>query len=326
MAALVAALAVPARADERAAVIAPLSGPFAAYGQQIGTQARALLGANVPVLDDGCNAEIAAGAARTAARGQARIVIGMPCVDAFDAAMPVLAQSSIAVLAVGIEAPDITRAPPGAADWPVFRVGPPATQEARVLADHLGRAWRDAAFAVIDDGTLYGRQLAETVRQMLAERALEPVFSDSYRPLVETQAALVRRLQRAGATHALIGGDARDAAVIAADAARLGYDLTLAGGGFLLAPDDDGRLPDGTLIAAVPQDTDLPQMAAQIASQALMDEARGPIETLRQDSFATQFGPLSFGADGEPDIAFYRIHVIAEGVPVPLPDEGVLSP
>lgn len=323
--ALIAALALPwghsaAWAEERAAVLTPLSGPVAVYGQAIAANARAVLGSDIAVIDDGCQADTAASAARIIAGGDTSMVIGMPCVDAFDAAMPIFAEANVAVLAVGIQAPDITTPPRGAQSWPVFRVGPPATQEADVLAAHLAEQWRETAFAIIDDGTLYGRQLAETVRLQLEERALEPVFTDTYRPLVETQAALVRRLRRAGATHALIGGDARDAAVIAADAERLDYDLALAGGAFLLAPPDDGTLPDGTLIAAIPPDLDLPMIAAQIARQALNGD---PVEELRTGMFDTDIGTLSFGGTGEVQTPFYRMHTVREGTAVPLPQTEV---
>ena len=143
----------------------------------------------------------------------------------------------------------------------MFRSGPAAHTEFAVLAGHLARAWREASFAIIDDGTLYGRQLAENVRLLLADAALEPVFVDTYRPLLESQAALVRRLQRSGASHVLIGGEARDAAIIAADAARIGYRLAIAGGSILVAPPADGRLPDGTITVAVPADIDPARIA-----------------------------------------------------------------
>ncbi len=313
-------LASEASADERVAVLAPLSGPTALYGQAISSAARTVLGRDIAVLDDGCEPATAASAARIIAGGGTALVIGLPCVDAFDAAMPIFAEAGIAVLAVGVEAPDITMPPRGTTQWPVFRIGPPATREADVLAGHLGERWRDVAFAIIDDGTLYGRQLSQTVRQLLAERALEPVFVDTYRPLVETQAALVRRLRRADATHALIGGDARDAAVIAADAARLDYDLALAGGAFLLAPPEEGALPDGTLIAAIAPGTNLPLVAAQIADQALGADAPSPLAALRNGAFETDAGTITFDASGEPQTPFYRMHTIRDGAIVPLPD------
>lgn len=319
---LVVLATLPARAAAGAALIAPMSGTFEALGRDMRDSAKAVLGDDLPVIDDRCEPEPAAAAARDTIVAGDRIVIGLPCIDAFDAAMPLLAEAAIPVLAVGVRAPDITTAPRDHdRPWPVFRVGPRTGDEVEALAAHVAANWREENFAVIDDGTLYGRELSQNIRLMLADRALEPVFVDTYRPLLENQTALVRRLQRSGATHVIIGGDARDAAVIAADAERIGYDLTLAGGSILIAPPDDGRLPDGTVIAAVPYDLDLTTMAARIAQQALASDLQ-VAEALRVLTFATAAGPLSFDATGEPDLDFVRIHTVRDGRPQPVSQNG----
>jgi len=308
---------LPARAADGVAVVAPLSGSYAAVGRTLDESVRAVLGDDVPVLDDGCDAQTAENAARDVIEAGDALVIGLPCVDAFDAAMPALAEAGVPVIAVGIRAEDITVAPRGTAQWPVFRAGPAASAEFEVLARHLARAWREASFAIIDDGTLYGRRLAENVRLLLADSALEPVFVDTYRPLLESQAALVRRLQQSGASHVLIGGDVRDAAVIAADAARIGYPLAMAGGGILIAPPADGRLPDGTITVAIPTDVDPAQIAAQIAKAALAADM--PVtDALRTLTFDTEIGRIAFGDDGEPDARFFRVHTFRNGRTEPL--------
>lgn len=307
----------PARAADGVAVVAPLSGSYAAVGRALDVSVRAVLGDDVPAMDDGCDAQMAESAARDVIEAGDTLVIGLPCIDAFDAAMPSLAEAGVPVIAVGIRAEDITIAPRGTPQWPVFRAGPAASAEFVVLAGHLARAWREASFAIIDDGTLYGRRLAESIRLLLADAALEPVFVDTYRPLLESQAALVRRLQRSGASHVLIGGDVRDAAVIAADAARIGYSLDMAGGGILIAPPADGRLPDGTITVAVPTDVDPARIAAQIARAAIAADM--PLtDALRTLTFDTDIGPVAFGDDGEPDARFFRIHTFRNGRPEPL--------
>lgn len=295
-----------------------MSGPFASTGRSLAGAVRTVLHADTPAIDDGCETEAAAAAARTAIEAGSRLVIGLPCIDAFDGAAPALAQADIAMLAVGLQAKDITQPPRGITQWPVFRVGAPAHQEHEALAEHIATHWRNFNFAIIDDGTLYGRRLSETVRLLLGDAAIEPVFVDTYRPLLENQVALVRRLQRAGATHVLIGGDARDAAVIAKAAILIGYRLELAGGSALVASPEDGRLPDGTLVATIPASIALGRMAAQIAQTALNDPAVAPSVALRSTRFETDWGPISFANDGEPDFSFFRMHTIRNGRPEPL--------
>ena len=81
------------------------------------------------------------------------------------------------------------------------------------MGDILVREWRNDLFAIIDDGTIYGRELAETLRAAAELAALKPVFVDTFRPQLENQIALAGRLNRAGATHVFAGGDAEDVAM-----------------------------------------------------------------------------------------------------------------
>lgn len=323
----------PVAHADGAVVVAPFDGPFALIGQSIARAANAQMGPDVPQIDDACQTEAAARAARDVLEAGDRLVIGLPCIDAFDGASPLLAENGVPILAVGLQAPDITTAPRDASadqgadtdqkDWPVFRIGPVQGEEWAVLARYIAANWRDESFAIIDDGTLYGRQLAKNVRLILSDSALEPVFVDTFRPLLDSQAALVRRLQRSGASHVIIGGEARDAAIIGADAQSVDYDLTIAGGSVLRAPPSDGRLPDGTVMAAIAMTTDLPLVAAQVARQALAeaDEANTDVAAaLLNGTFDTQAGSLTFGADGEPDREFFVIHQKRDGRFVPLAD------
>src|SRR5690606_40871144 len=98
------------------------------------------------------------------------------------------------------------------------------------VANLLIDKWRSNHFAIIDDGTIYGRELAENLRAEAELAGLEPVLVDTFRPQLENQIGLVGRLRRSGATHVFVGGDRFDIAVIARDARNLGYDVTFAGG------------------------------------------------------------------------------------------------
>ena len=305
-------------AQNGAVVLAPLSGGPALVGQSIAKAARSVFLDELPVLDDGCDAETAAQAAHDVVEAGDRLVIGLPCIDAFDAVAPILSAANIPILAVGIQAADVTRPPHSETDWPVFRIGPPQHEEWAVLARYIAANWRDESFAIIDDGTLYGRQLAENLRLLLAESALEPVFTDTYRPLLEDQMPLVRRLQRSGATHVILGGEARDAAVIGRNAEEIGYSLSIAGGGILRAPPVDGRLPDGTIMSAIPVETDFGMLAAQVAQQALSLQSNDLAADLRNNIYQTGLGPISFGEDGEPDREFFIVHELRGGQAIPL--------
>ena len=308
--------AVPPASAGELAVIGPLTGRDAWLGRSMSETLTPVLGAVPGVIDDGCSMQGGAAAARRAASDGARIVVGLPCIDALDGAAPILSAAGIPVLVPGIRAADITRPPRGTDEWTVFRTGPRLENEAAVLGAYLAQAWRDVPVAIIDDGTLYGRLIAEGVRAELEARALSPVFTDTFRPLLDNQVALVRRIVRSGATHVVVGGEARDAAVIARSADIARVRLTLAGGSYLIAPSDDGRLPDGTIAVDVPAQTDLVAVAALIAREAL--ESGDPLAALRTQSFDTPAGPVRFDASGEPDRSFLSILIFSGGVPLPV--------
>lgn len=327
-------------------IAGPSSGYFAVLGEQIEAGVNAALAKRDDIeslaSDDGCKAEGGERSAHELAAAGVAVVIGYPCIEAFDAAMPILAEAGIAVMAVGIQAEGITddRARD---DARVLRFGPKSSDEAEALAAYLKERWRAVNFAIVDDGTLYGRQFAEAVRFLLEEDNLKPVFTDNYRPQLENQMGLVRRLQRSGATHVLIGGDAYDAAVIATNAATIDVPLTLAGGSALVAAPEHGRLADGTIIAAQPdyasrepaaelrrrmEGSGIPLIGYVAPAYAATEVALfgldiGAFEnpasfgTMLSRTFRTALGPLSFDANGDPERNLFEIFVVEDGRLVP---------
>lgn len=327
---------------------APMSEYFAVLGEEIEAGGRAAIengSATLTMFDDACEAEGGAKTADAMIAAGIDIAIGYPCIEAFDAAMPKLAEANIPLILLGVQSEAIA-ADRSKGNWPVLRLAPKASDEAEALATYIKRVWRDAHFAIIDDGTLYGRQLAEAVRFRLEEDNLRPVFTDTYRPQLENQIALVRRLQKAGATHVFMGGDAYDAAVIGADAATIGMDLTLAGGSAFVAPPTDGGLADGTVFAALPEwpaaDRILSDPVSGRKVEAIGDgylvPSRAAVEIALQGvagggsgvffgdflgrTFETSLGPVSFDGNGDLSRNLFEIFVIRNGEPVPATASG----
>jgi branched-chain amino acid transport system substrate-binding protein len=350
---LLTAMALPALAQDKpvVGVSAPLTGYFEILGEQVEAGARTALGdssaAELVVVDDECSTEGGAGSADQLIAANAALVIGFPCIEAFDAAMPKLAEAGIPVILLGVRAEGLSEQRSDK-NWPLVRLAPRNQDEAEALAAYLRSAWRTVNFALIDDGTLYGRQLVETVRFLLEEFNLRPVFTDTYRPQLENQVALVRRLQKAGATHVVIGGDAYDAAVIGKDAATIGVRLTLAGGSAFIAPPSDGTLPEGTILAALPDwiereparelAENLPETTivdegyfvpahaamqiALIGIEELDDAGRIPLGALVGRTFDTALGPVRFADDGNLTRNLFEVFVVEDGQPIPVSGAG----
>lgn len=318
---------------QEVAVVAPLEGNSAIVGKQM-SHGSAAYSTEIEVLNDNCNALSGQMAAEAALAGGAEIIIGLPCVEALDAAALVVQahESEAIIIALGVEVPDITNREKRS-DWPVFRLAANGTQEAKTIAQYIGQNWRSFEFAMIDDGTLYGRQFVEDVRFLLEQDNLKPVFIDNYRPLLENQSGMLRRLQRSGATHVLIGGDAYDASIMGRGAEALGIRLNFAGGSAFLAPPADGRLPDGTVFTArdaistsvggveLSDYAATTYVALQIADQARKYAADKGVSlnlAMRVLRFETVLGPISFGNDGENTWQWYTMYEVENGSARPL--------
>ena len=326
----VAGIASAGAQEARIGVAAPLSGASELLGRQVRDGARLATehasgqSIKLQVEDDACTAEGGARAARAFAAAKVRIVVGFLCTESIEAAMPILKDAGIPVIAAGVRTDSLTdkRAKTG---WPVFRLSPRADAERDAAAKLLIPLWRDALFAIVDDGTIYARDLAEGFRAAAEQAGLKPVFTDTFRPQMDNQVGLVGRLRKAGATHVLAAGDREDIAIMARDAEKLGAKIVFAGGEALRAATGEVPLTAGTLMVGLPEWAEvadpkivtafavqgipaegytLPAYAAtEIAIDAIAadDEAASLTEVLSGREFRTAIGPIRF--DGKGDLA-----------------------
>lgn len=307
-------------------IAAPLTGASATLGAQIeaGAGAAALrAGVEIAVADDACTAEGGRAAAEQLVAAEVTIVVGFLCTEAIEAALPLFKEAGIPVVTPGVRTDSLTdrRHKTG---WPVYRLGPRADGERQAVAAILTRLWRDRLFAIVDDGTIYGRELAESFRLAAEQAGLKPVFVDTYRPQLDNQIGLVGRLRKAGATHVFVGGDFEDIAIIARDAGTLDAGLVVAGGETLRAAPGDVPLSGGVLMVGLPEWADvadpaivsalkaggaepdgyvLPAHAAAeiaIAAAAAVTAAGQTVaDALASTAFATAIGPVKFDDKGD---------------------------
>lgn len=309
----------------RIGVAAPSSGPYAALGAQILAGARSVAGnAEIVSADTQCSAEGGMQAAEQFVRDRAAIAVGFLCTAALHAALPILKGANIPALDVGVRADRILtrRERDGTLVW---RIAPASSAEAEAIARFVRTRWSGAAFAIVEDGSSYGRDLADTVRARLEEDGLRPSFVDNYRPAEEKQFALARRIGQSGVTRVLVFGTRGDIAVIARDAAASDLGLTIAGGESLL-DESTGQVPLAPGIIAVasgfdvdwtPSETAPPLegygTAAAVATEVAVEALRrsrssgGSIaDILNTDSFDTSRGALRFDGTGQADLATFR--------------------
>jgi branched-chain amino acid transport system substrate-binding protein len=312
-------------AAERIGLAAPLEGPLALLGQQMrdGAEIAARLGGQQLIVEnDACDVAGGERAARAFIDAEVSIAVGFLCSEALEAALPLLRDAGIPVVTSGVRNNGITdrRTREG---WLVWRAASRADAELAAVADIFVARWRDELFAIVDDGTIYGRELAESLRLAVELAGLKPVFLDTFRPQSDNQVGLVARLRRAGATHVFVGGDRDDVAIIARDAAGLDYEPTIAGGDALRAAGDIPLAP-GTLMIGMPEWAEMldeeaverfteagvvPEgyvvpsyVSVEIAAQAMATadaENRPTADVISAGSFETLIGTLSFDDKGD---------------------------
>lgn len=331
-------VAADAHADElRIGVAAPLTGPSARLGAQLRAGAEAAAASTDPspsldVADDQCSAEGGARAAEHFVAGKVTIVVGFLCTESIEAAMPILKQAGIPVITVGVRTNSLTDRK-FKTGWPVFRLAPRADAEGIAVASILVELWRSEFFAIIDDGTIYARELAETMRAESERAGLKAVYVDTFRPQLDNQIGLAGRLRKAGATHVFVGGDLDDIAILGRDAAGLGYDLTIAAGEGLRAAASETPLPTGTLMIGLPEWSDtappaavaairarsaepegyaLPAYAAIEIATAADSDARSAagaiVDSLAKGDFTTAIGDIKFDGKGDLSQTPYRLY------------------
>jgi len=317
----------------RLGVAAPLSGPSAVLGAQVraGAQAAADDGSvTLEIADDACTADGGAKAARQFAEAKVQAVVGFLCGEAIEAAMPILKDAGIPVIAVGVRTDSLTdsREKTG---WPVFRLAPRADSEHEAAGRLLTKLWREKLFAIVDDGTIYGRELAESFRTAAQQDGLKPVFNDTFRPQLDNQVALIGRLRKAEATHVFVGGDRDDIAIMARDARKMGLNMTFAGGETLRAAPGPVPLAAGTLMIALPEWQDIanPASVEKFKANGVIPEgyvlpAYAAVEVVRaaaadagtsgdlkkaltEHDFQTAIGPVRFDAKGDLSENPYRV-------------------
>lgn len=173
---LLAGSAMAGAEDMRVGLAAPLSGTFAPLGNQLAEGARVAATASTAELvisDDRCDAEGGRQAAERFLQQDVRIATGFLCPEALEAALPILASHNIPVVASGVSEPTLTERR-ASTPMAVFRLATGLDKETQATGSFLGSLWRAQPFAIIDDGTIGGRERAARVLTNLRSSNCNP--------------------------------------------------------------------------------------------------------------------------------------------------------
>ncbi|MEP0323232.1 branched-chain amino acid ABC transporter substrate-binding protein [Bauldia litoralis] len=272
-----AAFASAAHADVTVAVVGPMTGPYAAYGEQMKTgadqwaadinKAGGLLGQKVVVdaRDDGCDPEKAVTVAGELATEKVAIVIGHFCSGASIPASRVYATENIVQISPASTNPKFTDERPGVG---VMRVAGRDDQQGQIAGEFLAWRFRDQNVAVIDDGSAYGKGLADETRRFMNEAGKTEVLSATFENGQTDFSELVSKLKTANADAVYVGGYFPEAALIVKAMREQGMKTVLVSGDTFAADaywDAAGDAAEGTLFTFSPDPRRGPDASSVVA-------------------------------------------------------------
>lgn len=273
-------------ADLRIAVVAPLSGPYQALGQEIKAGAgRAVADINaaggikgqmlkLDLLDDGCRPDLARQVAAKAVRDA--IVIGHVCAGAATAAASVYAGKGVLAISPAVTDDDFTDNRPGPT---IFRLAARDDAQGDAVAAFLAANARTKRIAILSDDSPYGKQLADAVKKGLDARGVKIARSDSFEPGAKDYTGLADVMIGDGIGALFVAGYDGDVALIASALSARKAPITLMGGDALATSEygaEAGAAAQGTLLTFF-TDWRAHQAAAGIAAAFRADgvEPRG---------------------------------------------------
>jgi len=263
-------------------VSVPLSGNAAALGRQYAAGARLALGLlpnakNIEIIisDDGCDKELAELAVDDIRGAGAELIAGFLCNEPVYTAADMLRGADIPILISAARSVRILK-DRKRESWNVWQMAPRDTDVSRAAFAILSKRWKSTPYAIVDDGTIFGRTMADEFRALMEEAGNKPLFVDNFRPAQSTQAGLIRRLARAGVEAVFLAASAEDVALIGRNMIEFGPNIEIATGEAVsLLPyiEDNEGIPVG-LLAIMPAP---PEELLQV-QQLMVELAKAELE------------------------------------------------
>ena len=326
-----------ARADVTIALIAPLSGSSAVFGEQLSHGAMqavndinahgGVLGQKVIIkeFDDACDPKQAVTVANQIASENIKFVVGHFCSGAGLAAEKIFIENEILIVSPAVGHPKFTED----ADTFVFRVGLRNDLQGQLIADYILKHFPNQNVAILNDKSAYGLMVASAVKQKLNESGKQEILFDSFSAGQKDYGTLVTSLKQQKTDVLVIGGYHAETGLITRQMHEQGLAATIMGGTALMTNElwaITGKLGEGTLMTFGPDPrtrveaksavtslrksgyepegyTIYAYAAAQIIAQGIAAahdlNPRDVAGTLRKGTYPTVIGDLRFDVKGD---------------------------
>jgi branched-chain amino acid transport system substrate-binding protein len=277
LAILLTGAAMPAQAQLHIAVAGPITGEYAAFGQQmkVGAEqavadlnkAGGVLGQKLvlDVGDDACAPKQAVSVANQLASKKVKLVAGHFCSGSSIPASKVYSEEGILQISPASTNPKYT----DEGSWNTFRVCGRDDEQGKVAGDYLAAHFKNEKIAILNDNSAYGKGLADETAKALHAKGGKEVLATAYTPGEKDYSSLVSRLKQAGVTVIYVGGYHTEAGLIIRQAKEQGMKATLVGGDALVTNEFwqiAGEAGAGTMMT-FPPDPRLMKTAADVVKE-----------------------------------------------------------
>jgi branched-chain amino acid transport system substrate-binding protein len=333
------------------AVVGPMTGQYASFGQQMAEGAKqavadinaagGVLGRQITleIGDDACDPKQAVAVANQMVQKGAVFVDGHWCSGSSIPASKVYEEEGILMISPGSTNPRLTEE--GGDN--VFRVCGRDDQQGAVAAKFLAEKFAGKKIAVIHDKTAYGQGLADETKKNLEQLGAAPVMYEAYTAGEKDYTALVSKLKQSGIDALYVGGYHTEAGLILRQMREQGLQTVLMAGDALVTEEYwsiTGAAGAGTLMTFSPDPRKNPGAvplvevfrkknvepegyvlysygAIQVWAQAVK-EAGGValepvIKVMREKKFDTVLGTIGFDEKGDVSAPGYVVYVWKDG-------------
>lgn len=266
--------------DINVAVVAPMSGQYAAFGEQLKRGAEmavndinargGVLGRRLKLFegDDACDGEQARTVASQMADKNVVFVDGHYCSGSSIPASSVYADNGMLQISPASTNPKFTD-DAAAKGWnDIFRICGRDDAQGRVAGRYIAAHYPGKAVAILHDKSPYGKGVADETKKAMNEAGLKEVMFEATDPDDKDYSALVTRMKQAGVVLIYLGGYHTEAGLLVRQARQQGLQATLMAGD-ALATDQfwniTGAAGEGTLMTFPPEPRDLPSAQAVVA-------------------------------------------------------------
>lgn len=341
-----------AKADITIAVVGPMTGQYASFGEQMKRGAEqavkdlnakgGVLGQKIKLLveDDACDPKQAVNVANKLATAKVAFVAGHFCSGSSIPASEVYRNAGILQISPASTNPVLT----DRSGFPnVFRVCGRDDQQGVIAGTTLAKEFKGKKIAFLHDKTAYGKGLMEATLENYKKAGGKPAMIEAYTAGEKDYTSLVSKMKSEGIQVIYLGGYHTEAALMIRQAHEMGYKPQMVSGDALVTDEYwkiAGKAGEGTLMTFSPDprknSAAAPVVAAfkaqkyepegytlytygaieawaQAAKAAGSLKLKGMVGALRSGEFQTVLGKIGFDKKGDVTAPGYVWYVWSEG-------------